>query len=52
MQNQAQIGQYSNSTWSNVNSPQVPHNLTLQNTVSYLKNKICIKFILKLFICT
>jgi len=41
MQNQAPIGQYSNSTWSNVNSPQVAHNSTLQNNlnVSYLKKQ-------------
>lgn len=35
MQNQSPIGQYSNSTWSNVNSPQVAHNSTLQNNLNH-----------------
>lgn len=41
MQNQAQIGQYSNGTWSNINS-QVSHTSSLQNNlnVSHLKNII------------
>lgn len=41
MQNQAPpIGQYSNGTWANINSPQVAHNSTLPNNlnVRYLTN--------------
>lgn len=34
MQNQAPIGQYPNGTWSNVNSPQVAHNSSLQNNIN------------------